>query len=231
MQNSIQHSTAIVQRCTSFFKTVTGAGSILTGSTEALPERLAKVFPNYLSSFSVARLSQQLAVFRSERLYFSNTWAGPEGPLQGDAWSGLTKINFRSSDKQVISGIILSNSCDIDEDNKALHEKNIVFAPIVPVDIYARKLRQTIEDETKILTHLDAVRNQDITQIFYLPPSAKTPEAIVAFDDLSAEPIGNFAQNKDRRRLFRLNNFGFYIFMMKLSIHFTRFGEDLDRLD
>jgi hypothetical protein len=32
-----------------------------------------------------------------------------------------------------------------------------------------------------------------------------------------------------QQRIFSLSNYGFYLFLFKLSIHFTRFGEAVDR--
>ena len=33
----------------------------------------------------------------------------------------------------------------------------------------------------------------------------------------------------DKKRLFTLSNYGFYMFLVKLSIHFTRVREEVDR--
>ncbi len=79
---------------------------------------------------------------------------------------------------------------------------------------------------------IKSIRKQEKTDIFYLPASATLPECVVMLDDIRPQPLSMFMRKENnRKRLFRLNNFGFYIFLMKLSIHFTRFGENLDRRD
>ena len=141
-------------------------------------------------------------------------------------------MDFETAERRSISGIVVSNSCDIDEENKSLRDRNVVFAPIIPLAAYEARLRRLVDvSAERVESHLDAVRKQNKTEIFYLPESSTTPELIVQFDDIAAQPLGNFAQVDDRRRLFRLNDYGFYVFLMKFSISFNRFGEELERGD
>lgn len=199
---------------------------------DAFIQRLEDVFPHYLTATDKKLLSDRIGSYPSDRHYFSSSWEGPSEPIQGDGWNSFTKLDFYASTKKKIAGIVISNSCDINESNKSLRNRNIVFAPITKLETYENRLRSNSEiPSSKVDVHLDAIRKQNKTEVFYLPESKETPETIVQFDDIAAEPLGSFSKSEDRRKLFRLNNYGFYIFLMKLSIHFTRFGEKINRSD
>ncbi|MER9939028.1 hypothetical protein [Mesorhizobium sp. M0011] len=195
-----------------------------------MADELAKVFPRYLTDASKDELRKRIQAYPNNQNFYSTKWEGPPGPLQGDGWNGFEKLDFATANRYPVAGIVISNSCDIDEENKSLRMRNIVFAPIVPLSRYADQLRSSgkLSDE-KIATHLGAIKSQQKTELFYLPESNRTPEAIVQFDDVATQPLGAFAEAPKKERLFRLNNYGFYILLMKFSIHFTRFGEALDR--
>ena len=197
---------------------------------DSLIDHLERFLPTYLTATSKRTLSDQIRAHPDDKHYFATSWDGPSEPIQGDGWNGFTKIDFHTRNRHVIAGIVLSNSCDINEDNPSLRSRNIIFAPIIPLRSYENRIRNLPDTpEDKIISHLDAIRKQDTTDIFYLPKSGGTPEVIVQFDDIAAQPIGIFTETGERKKLFRLNNYGFYIMLMKLSIHFTRFGEELDR--
>ena len=202
------------------------------GEPARLIDHLERVFPYYLTAESKKKLSDHLGAYPDDKHYYATSWDGPPGPIQGDGWSGFTKLDFETAERRSISGIVVSNSCDIDEENKSLRDRNVVFAPIIPLAAYEARLRRLVDvSAERVESHLDAVRKQNKTEIFYLPESSTTPELIAQFDDIAAQPLGNFAQVDDRRRLFRLNDYGFYVFLMKFSISFNRFGEELERGD
>jgi hypothetical protein len=74
-----------------------------------------------------------------------------------------------------------------------------------------------------------AIRKQHVTSLFYLPMGASLNEDHVALlDDLHTLPLRMF-QNADRPKLFTLSQVGFYLFVVKLSIHFCRFSGDISR--
>ena len=197
-------------------------------SSEKLFDRLNRVLPPYLTSFSREELKKQLRSFPIGNNYFSYQWTGPESPIQGDGWNGFTEINFRSLELKAVAGVVVSNSCDIDESNISLRKRNILFAPIVKLSDYIDRLKEYSHSISSIKSHISAICAQEKTELFYIPKSNRTPECLVMLDSISHQPLEAFL-NSQRERLFRLNEFGFYIFLMKLSIHLTRFGENLDR--
>ena len=77
---------------------------------------------------------------------------------------------------------------------------------------------------------LTAIRDQRVTSIFHLPEGAWGPEGIVLLGTIHAHPLDDFLA-KDRTRLFTLSQYAFYIFLVKLSIHFTRMQENVRRFE
>ena len=74
----------------------------------------------------------------------------------------------------------------------------------------------------------EAIKGQQVTSLMYLPAVGGIMEPSVGlFDDLRAQPLDNFRAN-ERSKLFCLSDFGFYLFLFKLSIHFTRMLEDVE---
>jgi hypothetical protein len=75
-----------------------------------------------------------------------------------------------------------------------------------------------------------AIKNQDITQIFYLPSSLNIEESIVFLDRIN-NSSNNFIDRSSLKetRTFTLSNLGFYLLLLKLSISFTRIAEKVNR--
>ena len=208
------------------------AGDSNHGDSARLIDKLERFFPYYLTANSKKKLSDHIGAYPNDKQYYTTSWEGPPSPIQGDGWSGFTKMDFGTATRHKISGVVISNSCDIDENNESLRDRNIVFSPVIPLATYEARLRGLADvAPQRIGSHLDAIRKQNKTEIFYLPESSTTPELIIQFDDIASQPLGDFAEVDDRRRLFRLNNYGFYVFLMKFSISFNRFGEELERVD
>lgn len=183
--------------------------------------------PKYLTPAEKAELFEQLKLFpQNKNFYFDG--AQEEELLQGDGWKGFVAINFCTLEKKVVSGIIFSNSCDISQKNRHDFSPRALFAPIILVSKYIQLLNQ-IRPEADIANKISSIRRQETTSIFYLPPMPSGEgEAMVLLDDVHAHPLDHFMRN-ERSRLFRLNQFGFYVFLFKLSIHLTRFQEDVHR--
>jgi hypothetical protein len=84
--------------------------------------------------------------------------------------------------------------------------------------------KSTVEDK------LAAIRAQTVSSVFYLPAGgALESEHIAVLDDLHTIPLATFTAEASREKLFTLRQMGFYLFLMKLSIHFCRFQENIAR--
>jgi hypothetical protein len=193
-------------------------------------EEFSVFLPRYLNPDQQKHLFDALKQFPGNKDYYL-TDAYKEELLQADGWRGFVAINFDSGERRTIAGLVLSNSCDVDLNNARDGDPNIVFAPLIKL----AKFRQMLIDAGKPAADADdkieAIKNQKISSIFYLPAHGQIlEESMAILDDLHRHPLAHFAKS-EKTKLFTLNQFAFYIFLVKLSIHFTRFSENLPRYD
>lgn len=198
-------------------------------SSEPLIEQLRVFLPKYLSPTQHTELWQELRAFPKVSTFYLPEQTGDPDLLQGDGWAGFVAVNVERMERRTVHGIIVSNSCDIDLANTRALIPQVVFAPLIAVSAYEGKLdASNLGDEAKRTT-LEAIRRQEVTNIFHLPALPYGPEeSLVVLDTIQSQPVTMFAQG-ERRRLFRLNQVAFYTFLIKLSIHFTRFNESVAR--
>ena len=83
----------------------------------------------------------------------------------------------------------------------------------------------------KVQAHLEDVKAQKVSSMFFLPESEGIHEDSIALLDRvnHCAPSVIEPEDIDRRRLFSLSDYGFYLFIFKLSIHFTRIREGVPR--
>lgn len=148
--------------------------------------------------------------------------------LQGDGWTGFQIFSFPAGEKHNVRGIVLSNSCDVSVDNKRTIPLKVVFAPIVKLTGIEKKFRESGLGNEPVEAKLQAIRSQTVTNMFYLPAEDPLTEEYVALlDDVHSMPIE--ALNGVGKKLFTLSMAGFYLFIFKLSVHFCRLQEGMDR--
>lgn len=147
--------------------------------------------------------------------------------LQGDGWRGFQLYSFDAGEKRVVRGIVLSNSCDISSDNDRVIAPKIVFAPIVKLSAIKARLKTRGLSENAVEGRIAAMKSQSVTNIFYLPAGGPLEEDYVALlDDIHSMPV---ASHTGDEKLFTLSMAGFYLFAFKLSVHFCRLHEQVDR--
>lgn len=194
-------------------------------------EDLQKAIPAYLSAADKAALAKALKDFpQAGRTYPYFLNQSDMNPLQGDIWRGLEIIRIEDGTQKKVLGMIISNSCDISPENKRLLPPRISFATLIPLERYRQILLNNNIEPERVKTHLIQIRNQSITSIFYIPSGAELQEEHIAlFQDVHSLPLANFQVSVEKSRLASLNQLAFYLFLFKLSIHFCRFMEGIDR--
>lgn len=192
---------------------------------------LARLYlPKYLTPKQQEDLYADLRAFPQ----FSSFYLAPEADtghdvLQGDGWRGLIVLRFETGERRPITGLVLSNSCDMSPANPRPLPTNVVFAPLVALDRYVDRLRGAGQTEEQVTSVLDAIRKQEVTDLFYLPGLPYGPPESVAFlDDVHSHPAADFF-GATRSRVFRLSMPFFWVLLLKLSIHFCRFNEKVQR--
>ena len=197
---------------------------------EGIFDQIALFLPKYLSATETRQLYEELQSFPENKNFYMPTDALAADLLQGDGWRGFIAIDFLTSDRRTVSGVILSNSCDIAPGNRRSLPVSILFAPLVSLGRYEQSLKDAGKADTQVTNTLTAIRSQKVTSIFYLPSAPYGPaESMILLDDIHSQPLQHFLSN-ERDLLFRLNQYGFYILLIKLSIHFSRFQEGVTRL-
>ena len=189
--------------------------------------------PKYLSADNYSRLISQLRDYPAnidQRMY--TTGLEPNVIYQGDGVSNMPVVSVDNLSLGVKNCpcIILSNTCDMDEANTRLFPTTIMYAPIIDLQKYESTLRLKGVSPSKISNHLADIKAQKVTSIFYLPSTGNMGDSIVFLDRILN--VGQRSIERSSyatRRLFSLSDYGFYLFVFKLSIHFSRIREGVNR--
>ncbi len=195
-------------------------------------EDIRMYLPKYLSAPAEDDLFAELQKFpeNMDKLY---TTYRKDDPViyQGDGIEGLLVINLPETEIRPTRAMVLSNTCDIGPDKKVVWPNCIVYSPILNLSKYMEQVSLKRPDKDFLLSHEGAIKKQRISSVFYLPKGGGlNNDSLMFFDRVvscSRKSIENLAIQKSR--LFTLSNFGLYLFLFKLSIHFTRIREGIDR--
>jgi hypothetical protein len=161
--------------------------------------------------------------------------------LQGDGIANLKFINLPNEDIETARGIVLSNTCDIELENKRKFPTRIIYAPLLKLSAYRQMLIDakkrdgdgTLTDESKfseeqVDAHIDEIRKQKVSQIFYLPTGrGVSEEVIVFFDNLCSSSNESVPRDSlSETRMFSLSAYGWHVFLVRLSHFFTKFSDE-----
>ena len=194
---------------------------------EITVESIETQIPYYLTQPAKENLVAALKCFPNILYY---TIVPLTGILQGDGWSKLEILRFEDGSRKEIKGIVLSNSCDISPDNLRDYPPKLSFAPIIKLSRYAELLAASGIPSHRIDSRLQSIRAQLTSNMFYLPKGGNLEDDFVALlSDLHTMPFKVFESKQTKEKLFTLSQVGFYLFLLKLSVHFCRFHEELER--
>lgn len=197
-------------------------------------ETLIQQIPYYLTAEDQKVLLDELtAISRggtAEYLLGAYRDSFKEVLLQGDGWRGFQLFLFETGDRKSVRGIVLSNSCDVDPENPRDVPARVIFAPLVKLAAFKALLEGSGISAERIAAKIAAIKAQKTSNIFYLPAGGVLQEDyIVRFDDAHNMPVAVHAKSEDREKLFTLSNTGFYMLVLKLSVHFCRLHEKVNR--
>lgn len=196
-------------------------------------EELRVFLPSYLSSDSERILIDNLKDFPDnidDRMY-TDYLKGEKVIYQGDGLIDLVVVRLPEKEMRETTCMVLSNTCDISSDNKRLFNSQIVYAPIINLQKYSDLLTGRGIEKSKVEDHIVSIRKQQLTQVLYLPQKEGVlDESIVFFDQVNSSDMKAIDLNDlEKRRTFTLSNYGSYMFLFKLSVHFTRIQDKVDR--
>lgn len=193
---------------------------------------IADQIPYYLAQEEKVALAKALNNWPRPIGYYINRY--PNEILQGDVWTKLPVRNFGTGDLAHIDGIVLSNSCQIDPANERTLPAKITIAPLIDLARYVALLQVAGLDRRQIEEKTAAIREQRIHNIFYLPSGGEMAEEKIALlDDVHSFPVQAVNPKDDggNKKLATLSMVGFYLFVFKLSVHFCRLHENVERRD
>jgi len=196
-------------------------------------EDLRTYLPKYLSAENFDQLIAQLRDYPAnihKRMFTSGL--EPDIIYQGDALNNMPVVEIEHLDYGVKHRpcMVVSNTCDMDVANKRMYPTRIVYTPLIDLGKYEKLLAQYGYSEEKISNHISDVKSQRISNMFYLPSTGDFGESIVFLDRLLNVSQNYVDRNEvQSKRLFSLSDYGFYLFVFKLSIHFSRIREGVNR--
>jgi hypothetical protein len=194
-------------------------------------EQVKLFLPKYLTPQQKSDLFAELSKFPDNMAFYLSNAIWNDQILQGDGWRGFVAVNFATAERKTVAGVVISNSCDVTDENARDLPVNILFAPLIELTKLVDVLKTGGKSAAQINDILLAIKKQRVTSIFYLPERHGVwPESIILLDNIHAHPLQDFLQAQ-RTCLFTLNQYAFYLFLMKLSIHFARFQENVQRFD
>ena len=193
-------------------------------------ENLKDMIPYYLTKVQAEGLMVELEKYSDKTNFYTHDHLTEH--LQGDGWRGFQLFDFATGNKITTRGILLSNSCDIDPNNPRPMSAKVIFAPLVKLSRIKELYLKNGQDEKAVENIIHAIKQQHNTQFFFLPAQTTLEEDYAVWlSDIHSMPMQSFIDNASHSKLFTLNLTGFYLFLLKLSIHFCRFHENVDRTD
>lgn len=196
---------------------------------------IGEFLPKYLSGDSYEELKKELIKFPTNGTK-SSIYTGARGfegfLLQGDAINDVEYFHSGTGEKQRVPVILFTNTCDMSPENKRLFSSCVMFAPIMKLEKYRDTLLMKGElEKSTVENHIREIKQQKCTSVIYLPQgSGLDYEGIVFMDRMTSRVITeDLLSQFCKSRIFTLSDFGFYLFLLKISIHFSRIHERIDR--
>jgi hypothetical protein len=166
-----------------------------------------ELFPS-ISPYTKEQVKQAIRQFNESGQQYKFCMHQPlEFLSQGDVIETLPFIRYDDQGNQMIlktKGILLSNTCDADNDD------TIVFAPLLPID--------------KLGIDRSAITSNLIYRFLYIP-DAPLLGYVVDFsliNSFSKTLIEKGLKQGRLAKLASLNQFGYYLFLCKLTVHLMR---------
>jgi hypothetical protein len=199
----------------------------------SLSEEIRRLLPVYLPPDAQEDLFAQLKQFpdNMDARIYSGVLPNEGEVFQGDGFNGLLLINLPKPEIAEGPGMILSNSCDISSENRRFLPPRFIYCPILKLSNYIGLLERNGVEGEVLKGHIEAIRAQRITSVLFLPQAGNLKEDCLVFlDRINNCDLAYLSEERVKaNRLFSLSDYGFYLFLVKLSIHLTRIREGMER--
>lgn len=209
-------------------------------------EDFESMLPEYLTSDQKQRLKDGLLQFSVERSSDINSavidYTNFTSTIHSDNFKQSDIIReirfpFLESDysysKKYTTAIILSNTCDISNgNNHSINIKQTVLAPILKLEDFIKKITAgSSYDLKKLENFINELKLQRISNLFYISDNGGE-EYIALLDRIfwfPTDELNEYLDQIEDTKILSLSMFGYYLFLLKVSFHFCRFPEALER--
>lgn len=198
-------------------------------SKQITVEAIREQIPSYLAQADKDKLANALEDFPHAFEYYTNRY--PDEVLQGDGWNSFVVFDYATGNRKPAKGILLTNSCDVAPENTHEFPPNYTFAPIIKLNNYLTRFEGAGLTKQQIDSKVASIKEQRVSNIVYLPSGANLDDDYIALlGHIHTVPQNVFFESRaDRQKLFTLSQNGFYLFIFKLSVHFCRLHENVER--
>lgn len=151
--------------------------------------------------------------------------------LQGDVYDGVPCVTRGAEGAQVVPRrvLLVSNSCDASPENPRAVPLDLTVAPLLRLSNYERMLRDGGVSQAALEDAVRSIRRQEKSNLIFIPKGAGVEEDMVALlDKVQSMPHADFESNNPQR-LAVLTQRGFWVLLVKLSMHFLRPHEGVAR--
>lgn len=195
-------------------------------------EEIQTFLPNWLTSEGKNRLYNDLGNFPDgiHGNFFSNYLLGSEIIYQGDLIDKQPVAFYPNYDVVKSRVIILSNTCDISVENERVLSPSVNFVPVIRLENYMDLHKKNGWSDEQIRGKCEDIRSQNVTNLFYMPPANSFSESVALFDQIVSIDVDKaFYYKLLDNRYAVLSQSAHYLFVLKLSMHFTRFSDQIER--
>jgi len=201
------------------------------------------ILPPYLLDADKGRIKRGLGQFidpleRGKEKVYEDFYlqASQKYFMQGDLLNSIKTVDWNYLKEDYYSAyttaMLVSNSCDVSVDNLRTLGKEPLFAPVIELNEYFKELKNAGKSDAQIQSIHSTLKQQDYTNLFYLPANHNGIEYIVFLDKICWYPateIQKKLENLDNERFLSLSDWAFYLFVTKVALHFCRVPEEKER--
>lgn len=128
-------------------------------------EEIEKYLPYYLTDQKKGSLLKEIREFPNniDQRFFTIRLKDEKNIFQGDGYSDFVFVNLQNPELGRIPAMVISNTCDIDQANKRLYPKRIVYAPIFQRSICAKLI---VNSGIKQVIYKDGYHDEMTMDIF-----------------------------------------------------------------
>ena len=196
-------------------------------------DNIKTYLPKYLSNSAQEKLWSELRSFPAnlDQRFYTTQRQNEACLFQGDTVDNVFMPYCQKPTGLKTKSLLISNSCDVSRENKRLYKPYLLFAPIFDLQKWEALLSNSCKAQQKVQDHIQAIRQQRVSTFFFLPQTGLMKADCFARLDcvFSLMASDEHLQQAIRNRISTLSDYGFYMLLLKLSMHFTRVQESVAR--